>query len=211
MQESEDGKTLTVYSNGWNLRDARFFPPDRSSVPFLGSWGGRCPDFAGQVVPPSLLYRTVVDLEAGRLVSHSEVSPGLVIEFPTQEDADPPSSERWDTAKADPHAIYCSAASADYRSMPGTGHCKVDTRRDAVEFWWAPPKTFTGEMTPVPKRDGSNGSWLLTLLFDATSRTASLAILDSLRFEHGPVAVVRLPHSLAYCLHGMFVEKPRRS
>jgi all-trans-8'-apo-beta-carotenal 15,15'-oxygenase len=207
MEESDDGSTLTLYSNGWNLKDPRFFPADQESVPFLGSWGGRCPDFANQVVPPSMLYRTIVDLAKRQLVSHEEVVPGLVIEFPTQEDAPASNDNRDAETMTYPDAIYCSIASSDYTSMPGTGHCKVDTKHNTVKFWWAEPKIFTGEMTPVAKRNGESGSWLLTLLFDAVHRRASLAILDSKKFEQGPVARIHLPHALAYCLHGTFVEE----
>jgi carotenoid cleavage dioxygenase-like enzyme len=156
----------------------------------------------------------VVDVEEGRLVSHMEVAPGLVMEFPTQEQDQEEEDERpgdpsGGRSAADLHTIYCSAASADYTSLPGTGHAKVDTRSNTVEYWWAGPKIFTGEMTPVPKRNGGGGAWLLTLLFDASRRTASLAILDSHRFGRGPVARIHLPHSLAYCLHGAFVEEGR--
>jgi all-trans-8'-apo-beta-carotenal 15,15'-oxygenase len=207
IEESGDGKIVTLYSNGWNLDDARFFPSNQTSVPFLGSWGGRCPDFAAQRVPPSMLYRTVVDLETQQLISHREVVPGLVMEFPTQEEEESGFDIPSGRSKVDPHAIYCSVASADYTSLPGTGHAKVDTRLNTVQYWWAEPKIFTGEMTPVAKRNGEDGVWLLTLLFDASHKRASLAILDSQKFEQGPVARIHLPHSLAYCLHGTFIEE----
>jgi all-trans-8'-apo-beta-carotenal 15,15'-oxygenase len=74
--ETADDK-LILYSNGWDLHDERYFPPEEETVPFLGSWGGRYPDF--RYVPPSHLYRTVVDLRSEKLVSHEQVIPGLVM------------------------------------------------------------------------------------------------------------------------------------
>lgn len=194
---SSDGSILTLYSNGWDLTDTRFFPADQTSVPFLGAWGGRCPDFDGGLVPSALLYRTIVNLRNRKLVSHQEVIPGLVMEFPTQEDSDGPNG-------GSGGAIYCSVASVKYESLPGTGHAKVDVTRNSVQYWWYGPKIFTGEITPVRKSNGQEGSWLLTLLFDAAYKRASVAILDSECFDHGPVAVIHLPHALAYCLHGSF-------
>lgn len=193
----QDGNKLTIYSNGWDLKDSRYFPNTVKSVPFLGSWGGKYPDFLSMIVPPAMLYRTVVDLEANEVISHKEVIEGLVMEFPTQDEREP-------------HIIYCAASSVDYTSLPGTGHCKIDTKRDAIDFWWAEPKIFTGEMTPVAKRNGEKGSWLLTILYDAVNKRASLGIFDSERFEHGPICRIHLAHSLSYFLHGQFAE-PKRS
>ena len=61
----QDGDKLTVYSNGWDLEDHRYFPAEKQSFPFLGRWGGHHPSYdcsGGCGVPPSLLYKTVIDL-----------------------------------------------------------------------------------------------------------------------------------------------------
>jgi len=188
------GNKLYIYSNGWNLNDERFFPSSQQTAPFLGAWGGRCPDFVSGIVPPALLYRTVVDLETKQIVSHEEVVKGLVMEFPMQD----PDVDSRDTKDQ----IFMSAASTDYTSLPGTGFAKVDTRTNKAEYWWAPPKIFTGEIHPVPKATNDTGCWLLTILYDAARECATFAILDSERFEEGPVCRIHLPHPLAYSLHG---------
>ena len=191
VEERPTENQVVIYSNGWNLDDERFFETSQETVPFLGSWGGRCPDFENGLVPCGLLYRTIVDLSTKELVSHAEVIPGIVMEFPTQDERDD-------------NIIYCGTSSTDNTSLPSTGLCKIDLSCDNAEFWWAEPKIFTGEMSPVPKSD-DKGSWLLTILYDASSRRAQLAILDSENFAEGPVCRVHLPHALTYSLHGSFI------
>ncbi|GAX15962.1 hypothetical protein FisN_22Hh188 [Fistulifera solaris] len=185
-----DGK-LYLYSNGWDLNDRRFFPDSKDSVPFLGSWGGLYPDFINGVVPPSFLYETVVDLQSETTVSHKEVAPGVVMEFPV---SDPNNSE----------VVYCTVAATDYTSLPGTGLCKMNVKTSEVECWWAENKVFTHEVTPVSKLNGEAGCWLLTLFYDSGKKRTSLAIFDSEKFHEGPVCRLHLKHHLSYGLHGSF-------
>lgn len=185
-----DGK-LHLYSNGWDLNDRRFFPESKASVPFLGSWGGLYPDFINGTVPPSYFYETVVDLQSEKTLSHKEVAPGVVMEFPV---ALPNNAE----------TVYCTVAATDYTSLPGTGLCKMNINTSEVEFWWAENKIFTHEVTPVSKLNGEAGSWLLTMFYDSGERRATLAIFDSERFQEGPVCRLHLKHHLSYGLHGSF-------
>jgi carotenoid cleavage dioxygenase-like enzyme len=190
--EMDDDK-LVLFSNGWDLSDERYFPADQEKTPFLGSWGGRYPDF--RYVPPSHLYRTIVDLRNNVLLSHEQVIPGLVMEFPTQDDND---GDR----------VYFNVACTDNVSLPGTGLGQLDLKNpEAIQYWYAEPKIFTGEVVPVPKRNGERGSWLLTMLYDYTKQRASLAILDSEQFADGPVCRIHLRHALAYGLHGSFAGR----
>jgi all-trans-8'-apo-beta-carotenal 15,15'-oxygenase len=190
--EMDDDK-LVLFSNGWDLSDERYFPADQEKTPFLGSWGGRYPDF--RFVPPSHLFRTIVDLRNNVLISHEQVVPGLVMEFPTQDDDD---NDR----------VYFNVACTDNVSLPGTGLGQLDLNNpEAIQYWYAEPKIFTGEVEPVPKRNGEKGSWLLTMLYDYTNQRASLAILDSERFADGPICRIHLKHALAYALHGSFAER----
>jgi all-trans-8'-apo-beta-carotenal 15,15'-oxygenase len=190
--ETDDDK-LILFSNGWDLADTRYFPADQEKTPFLGSWGGRYPDF--RFVPPSHLFRTIVDLRKNVLISHEEVIPGLVMEFPTQDDYD---DDR----------VYFNVACTDNVSLPGTGVGQLDLNNpEAIQYWYAEPKIFTGEVCPVPKRNGEKGSWLLTMLYDYNKQRASVAILDSERFADGPICRIHLKHALAYGLHGSFSER----
>ena len=188
--EEKDGK-MHIYSNGWDLQDERFFPKSTDSVPFLGAWGGPYPDFDEGVVPTGLLYRTVVDLETEEVPSHEEVSPGDVIEFPTQDERNPQN-------------VYCSIASTDNTAAPGTGFAQYNVETSDVHYWWAENRIFTGEIMPVPKQNGEEGSWLLALLYDAGQRRSTLAIFDSEKFRDGPICRLHLKHHLTYSLHGSF-------
>lgn len=187
--ETDDGK-LVLYTNGWDLTDKRFFPTDQDKVPFLGAWGGRYPNF--DHVPPSLLFETVVDLQTQSVLRHEELVEGLVMEFPTQDEQG---------------RVYCCAGNTDNESLPGTGFCQIDLQApDTHRIWYAGPKTFCGEITPVSKRNGEQGSWLLGYLYDYSGQRTTLAIFDSERFMDGPVCRIHLRSPLAWGLHGSFAE-----
>jgi len=189
---NENGdRIMTVYSNGWDLQDERYFPKNQPSVPFLGAWGGSYPDFCDKdIVPPALLYRTTVNIDKGTLVDHSEVFPGTVVEFPTQ---DP----------RDKHIIYYSLATRDAESLPSVGLCRIDTADDSIDEWWAPLGTFTGECSAVAKEDAP-GSWLVTMLYDTDKRKTRVAVFDSENVQQGPICRLNLNHHVTYGLHGFF-------
>ena len=189
-EETEDG-LLTVYSTGWDLTDERFFPQSKDSAPFLGAWGGAYPDFVGGIVPPSLLYRTVVDLNTGKVTAHEEVTPGITVEFPTQEEDSP-------------EYLYCIIGSTDYTSLPGTGVVRTHAPTGKIETWWTEPGIFSHEVLPIQKDNGDDGYWLLTPLYDAKNQRTSLAILDSNDFSSGPVCRIHLKHHVTYGLHSSF-------
>ena len=191
----EDDEFVIMYSNGWDLQDETFFPRDKESVPFLGSWKGQYPDF--DVVPPAKYYKTRVNKRTGSLESHDEVIPGMVMEFETQDEREP-------------GVNYVSVATLGGESIPGSGLAKVDTRSRIAEYWWAENKIFTGELAPVAKANGQKGSWLLGLIYDAGKKRTSLVILDSERFSDGPVARIHLPHHVSYGLHGTFSREPQK-
>lgn len=193
LSEEKDGK-LYLYSTGWDLTDERFFPQSQDSAPFLGAWGGPYPDFTRGKVPPSLLYETVIDVKKGTVVSHEEVRPGIVIEFPTQEEDKP-------------NMMYLALGAEDYTSLPSTGLCRINTETREMETWWADNKQFTHEIIPVKKQNGEAGSWLLTPIYDAGKRRTTIAILDSEDFSSGPVCRLNLKHHVTYGLHGSFARQ----
>jgi all-trans-8'-apo-beta-carotenal 15,15'-oxygenase len=193
LSEEKDGK-LYLYSTGWDLTDERFFPQTQDSAPFLGAWGGPYPDFTRGKVPPSLLYETIIDVEKGTVVSHEEVRPGIVIEFPTQEEDKP-------------NMMYLAIAAEEYTSLPSTGLCRINTETREMETWWADNKQFTHEVIPVKKQNGQPGSWLVTPLYDAGKRRTTIAIIDSEDFSSGPVCRLNLKHHVTYGLHGSFARQ----
>ena len=187
----ENGDFVTMFSNGWDLQDPKFYPPHEDSVPFLGSWSGQYPDF--DVVTPAKFFKTTVNRKTGKLVSHDEIVPGMVMEFQTQDELEP-------------EFAYISLSTYGGESLPGVGLARVNTRTKTAEHWWAEPKIFTGEVLSTRKQDGKKGSWIIGLIYDAWARRTSLAILDSERFAEGPVARIHLPHHISYGLHSAFVR-----
>lgn len=196
QQVFQDGDVLTVYSNGWDLKDKRYFATRAEAVPFLGNWAGEYPSFRAGCVPPSLLYKTVVELTSKRIISHEPLIPGLVMEFPITDDIEE-------------NTVYCASSSTDGTALPFSGIAKIVTARNhtscpKVDFWWAESATFTGETIPVVKRNGETGSWLLTLVYDTANNRTSLVVLDSENLSEGPICRIHLRHRLTMGLHSSF-------
>jgi carotenoid cleavage dioxygenase-like enzyme len=152
-------------------------------------------------MPPSQLWRTVINVDQQVVERHTVVIPGINLEYPRVD-------ERY------PHVVYapCSLIKSSGLSDPTTGFCQIDTTKDSVQYWWAPPKLFCGELVPVPKRDSNGnevpggGSWLLGLVHDALRKRVSLGVLDSERFQEGPVCLIHLKHALTWGLHCSFTK-----
>ena len=65
-----------------------------------------------------------------------------------------------------------------------------------------------GEATFVADPDGSGGEgegWVLTYVYDRTTDTSQLVVLDALECAKGPVATVKLPVRVPYGFHGWWV------
>jgi all-trans-8'-apo-beta-carotenal 15,15'-oxygenase len=190
----DESTTLTLFSSGWDLADERYYPKEKSKVPFLGSWGGEYPNF--DVIPPSTLFRTVVDKTTKQLVDHSKVIAGLNFEHPH---IDP----------RDPTVIYGPCSNTVGLSTAPSGYCRVDTKTNTIQTWWTETRVFTEEVVVVPKRNPETNEprdecWLLGVLHDAQENRSSLAIVDGDDIEKGPVCRIHLKHPLAYSLHGTF-------
>mmetsp|Transcript_23330 Transcript_23330/g.73073 ORF Transcript_23330/g.73073 Transcript_23330/m.73073 type:complete len:581 (+) Transcript_23330:23-1765(+) len=205
--QTED--TLRVYSSGWDLNDARYFPDDVDLHPFLGSWGGDAPDF--DLVPPALLFETVIDLKHRRLLSHASLDPRVNVEHPkTNPDLE---------GAADAPFCYSTASNVIGDSSAPVGWATFDlSQRRFSDFYWAPPSVFCEELVVVPKSppspgdasppaeaDDRAGVWLLGLMHDIAGERTSLAVLDGADLRAGPVCRVHLPAPIAFGLHGTFV------
>jgi len=75
-------------------------------------------------------------------------------------------------------------------------------------LWEPGPGKFVGPPTFVPHdpSDPGAGGWLLTMVFDARSRTSSLAIIDGQRLAAGPVATVNFLHHVPHGLQSVFSQ-----
>jgi all-trans-8'-apo-beta-carotenal 15,15'-oxygenase len=63
---------------------------------------------------------------------------------------------------------------------------------------------FCGEpvFIPDPRREASEGGWVLTQVYSPASKKSSLAVLDSEHLEDGPLATVKLRHHVPLSFHG---------
>jgi all-trans-8'-apo-beta-carotenal 15,15'-oxygenase len=177
-----------VITSAWDLRDPRYFPQDNESVPFLGAWSGRAPEF--ERIPPSLLFETVVDPATGTLVSHENplAMRGLNIEHPHVDGRG---------------KIWTSLANDRGISSPPSGYVCYNRETGEVERWYSGPRKFCEEPVVVPKGD-AEGMWLLGMIYDAATDSSAVNVFDGDRIAAGPVAVVPLPHAVPHGLHGCF-------
>ena len=68
---------------------------------------------------------------------------------------------------------------------------------------------YPGEFVFVPETaDSPEGhGWLIGYVVDLANETTDLVILDARRFEHAPVASIRLPHRVPAGFHGNWIAK----
>ena len=79
----------------------------------------------------------------------------------------------------------------------------LGVRRD----WWAGPGMVVGEAVFAPDHDGTaeDDGWLLNFVFDRSSGTTDLVILDAEHVQDGPIARVKLPVQCSPQVHGWWV------
>ena len=196
-----DGK-VTVLSSGWDLNDETEFPGG-GSVPFLGAWSGPAPDFDN--IPPTWLFETVVDADAGTVVRHGVLDQAthMCIEHPHHD----PRTTR-------PRYVFASLCNGAGLATPPQGYARFDVAgAEPPVTWYAPGgRTFCEELVVVPKVDGPTDAdvWLLGLAYDAAAATTSLLVLDGADLAAGPVATLPLPAALPHGLHGCYLDRNGR-
>ena len=197
--ENELGQ-VELYTTAW---DAEAVACGAAKGGLLGNWEGTAPNFDD--IPLTLLYKTIVDTESGKLLSHAPVEglEQVVVEHPH---IDP----RLETQQV--RYIYMSLGSITGKSSPPVGYQRLDLKTGKTQRWFAPKDTFCEELVVVPKDDNINGYdgddvWLLAAMFDSVENRSMIAILDGDDIEKGPVARCWLQHSLPHSLHGMYLNQ----
>ncbi|MFB6566280.1 carotenoid oxygenase family protein [Streptomyces noursei] len=144
------------------------------------------------------LWRWTIDLATGTVAE--EQIDDQAGEFP-----------RIDDRLAGQPARFGHVTSAD---GPGTGGrpgalLRYDLRTGAaVRYDFGPGRT-PGEAAFAPADDRPGGpGWLITYVYDATSDTSDLVILDADDLTAGPVATVSLPRRVPYGFHGNWLPDP---
>ena len=168
----------------------------------MGSWEGRAPLF--DQIPPTLLYKTVVDVGKEKILFHGPV-PGLentIIEHPHIN----PKNEGKEVRFA-----WMSVGSQTGLSSPPLGYMRLDLQTGEQQVWMAPVHNFCEEVVVVPKGvaddEDEDDVWILATIFDSVRERSSVAVFDGKRLEVGPVARVWLKNRLPHSLHGVFSRK----
>jgi carotenoid cleavage dioxygenase len=152
----------------------------------------------GQAISSVLptLARWTIDLEARR-ISEQRLDDAPV-EFPRVADAVAGRLHRYG---------YCTLLGDRADDPTQVGLVQYDLQRDEAVRFDPGPHRFPGEPVFVLAADGrdENEGWVLTVVYDATSDTSDLVILDATSFAGPPVATVHLPVRIPFGFHGSWV------
>lgn len=156
---------------------------------------------------PSRLERWQVDLAAGRVVR--DVVDDRMQEFPrTNPSVDVVGGRYLYTTGS----WTSGAAAVGAAPMPPYAdlgneiikHDLVSGRREAVSFG-ASRSTAEAVFVADPDRSDEDGGWLLSFVYDATTDTSVLAVVDAQDVAAGPVATVELGTRVPMGFHGTWV------
>jgi all-trans-8'-apo-beta-carotenal 15,15'-oxygenase len=197
--EDEGQGTVTLLFTGWKQETVE---SGQVKGGLLGSWEGRAPLF--DQIPPTLLYKTVVDVGKEKILFHGPV-PGLentIIEHPHIN----PKNEGKEVRFA-----WMSVGSQTGLSSPPLGYMRLDLQTGEQQVWMAPVHNFCEEVVVVPKGvaddEDEDDVWILATIFDSVRERSSVAVFDGKRLEVGPVARVWLKNRLPHSLNGVFSRK----
>ncbi|GAU66801.1 putative dioxygenase [Streptomyces sp. NBRC 110611] len=157
---------------------------------------GNMTAFTGGTIP--CLWRWTIDLASGTVIE--EQLDDQLCEFP-----------RVDDRLAGLPARYGHGVAAEPPgggSMPGA-LLRYDLRTgEAVRHDFGPGRT-PGEAVFAPADDRPGGpGWLITYVYDATTDTSDLVVLDAEDISADPVATVHLPQRVPYGFHGNWLPDP---
>lgn len=120
---------------------------------------------------------------------------------------DLPAIDRRRTGRAHRHAWYATLERDGPYGMEFAGVCHLDHVTGEAEQWLPGPDRRAGEVTFIPDSSTSSEGegWLTTFVYDRTTDTSEVVVLDALEVAAGPVATVRLPVRVPYGFHGWWV------
>ncbi|UKY51509.1 carotenoid oxygenase family protein [Streptomyces inhibens] len=156
----------------------------------------RYADYGG--MSPSHLWRWTIDLASGTVAE--EQLDDQFCEFP-----------RVDDRLAGQPARFGHAMTGE---LPGTGPIpgallRYDLQTGAVVRHDFGPGRTPGEAVFAPADDRPGGpGWLITYVYDATTDTSDLVVLDAEDISADPVATVHLPQRVPYGFHGNWLPDP---
>lgn len=90
----------------------------------------------------------------------------------------------------------------DGKRQRGIGKVSLGSEQSAE--WVAPVGHAPGEPVLVPRSDVEDDVWVLDLVYDSTSDTSYVAVLDGQHLEEGPLATVHFDQAIPLTFHGVF-------
>jgi all-trans-8'-apo-beta-carotenal 15,15'-oxygenase len=88
------------------------------------------------------------------------------------------------------------------------GIARLDLERGEAARWRPPPGQYPSEpvFAPRPGGTGETDGWVLVLVYDESTRTSHVAVLDAEAPEAGPVGRAHFDHHVPFTLHGTWVS-----
>lgn len=150
--------------------------------------------------PPTALHRWTIGTGGADLTFHDQQVTDLQMDLPTID-------HRY-TGRRHRHAWYATLDRNGPYGIEFAGICHFDHETGATDIWDPGTDLRAGEATFVADPDGSGAEgegWVLTFVYDRTTDTSQLVVLDALDVARGPVATVQLPVRVPYGFHGAWV------
>jgi len=196
----EEGSKLTLLTTAWDTETVK---SGNVKGGLLGAWEGAAPKF--DVIPITLLYKTVIDSSTGRLISHApqEGMEKIVVEHPHI-------NPEYESTKV--RYVWMSMGSIEGISSPPLGYLRLDLETGQMQKWFAPLHHYCEELVIVPKslapnsKNNEDDVYLIATIFDATVNKSRFAIFDGTDVEKGPITEIVLSHHLPHSLHGCFTK-----
>jgi carotenoid cleavage dioxygenase-like enzyme len=192
----EEESKLSLITTAW---DTQTVSAGKVVGGLLGSWKGQAPNFDN--IPVTLLYRTLVDIESGQLLSHSPVvgMEKVIVEHPHI-------NPNYESQKV--RYLWMSIGSLEGISSPPLGYLKLDLETGKSQKWFAPIHHYCEELVVVPKSNnvGEDDVYLIATIFDANINKSRIAIFDGKDISAGPIVELQLSHHLPHSLHGCFTK-----
>ncbi|MCB9595960.1 MAG: carotenoid oxygenase family protein [Sandaracinaceae bacterium] len=85
------------------------------------------------------------------------------------------------------------------------GITKLDRRTGERRVWSAEPGHQPDETIFLPRGDGEDEGYLMSMVFDGTTRRSYTAVFDATRLEDGPIARVHMPRRVPFGFHGTWL------
>lgn len=177
----EDGDEVVLIAGRMNSLNILFFSESH--------------DMIGE--EPTVLYRWRFNLRTGT-VKEGSLSD-IRIDFPRLNDGFLGRKMRYG---------YAAKRSPDTRFM-FDGLIKYDFSNDRMQTHLFGTGRYGGEAVFVPRSNATaeDDGWLLTFVYDETSETSELVVLDASSITEPPVARVLIPTRVPYGFHGLWIGR----